>query len=74
MNADSQLLAKAYELIQINALKQLLTSHKKIRSLFFSAAEPNRRSLYARMANILAKQIGFEVRTSKTGECFFLSR
>ena len=43
--------------IVINAVSNLVRKHKDIHALFFSAEEPSRRSLYKRMAPIIARKL-----------------
>jgi len=60
--------------IVINAMSDLVAKRSHIKHLFFMAKEPSRRSLYSRLAPILAKKGGFRINISKNKEFYYLSR
>lgn len=60
--------------IVANAVTDLIKKHAHIKHIVFSAKEPSRRSLYSRLAPIIAKRNGFKLNVSKDNQFYYLSR
>jgi hypothetical protein len=60
--------------IVANAVTDLIKNHSHIKHVVFSAKEPSRRSLYSRLAPIIAKRNGFKLSVSENKQFYYLSR
>ena len=60
--------------IVINAVKKLVESTPSIKTLFLSAKEPSRRSLYSRLVPLFARQLGWNFQISKNKKYYYLEK
>lgn len=64
--------SKVFSIIGDALIKKVKSNPRVIRSLAFSAKEPSRKSLYARLAPLLAKKLNKDLVVSDDGSWFFL--
>ena len=64
--------SKVFSIVGNAIIGKVKQDPNSFKNLVFSAKEPSRRSLYARLAPILAKKLGKDLVTSPDGEWFFL--
>lgn len=64
--------SKVFSLIGNAILDKVKKEPKVFKNLAFSAKEPNRQSLYARLSKIIAKKLNKDVVRSDNGEWFFI--
>lgn len=64
--------AKVFSLVGNAILNKVKEQPTVFKNLAFSAKEPNRQSLYARIAPVLARKLNKDLVTSDNGEWFFI--